>query len=62
MGTTNPFIQFCLQGALAEFEHLLEDARVLYQQAWELHADDYEACIAAHYPARFQDSFEEALH
>ena len=55
MDTTNPVIQFCMQGTLAEFEHRLEDASVLYQQAWELHADNYEACIAAHYLARFQD-------
>ncbi len=50
-----------MQGTLAEFEHRLEDARTLYQQAWELHADDYEACIAAHYLARFQDNPWETL-
>jgi len=36
-------------------------ARVLYQQAWEARTDDYDACIAAHYVARFQDSAEESL-
>jgi len=61
MDTTNPVIQLCIQGAQAEFEHRLDDARALYQQAWKLHADDYEACIAAHYLARFQDSAEETL-
>jgi len=61
MDTTNPVIQLCMQGALAEFEHRLDDARALYQQAWDLHADDYEACIAAHYLARFQDSPEETI-
>jgi len=39
----------------------MDDARALYQQAWDLHADDYEACIAAHYLARFQDSPVENL-
>ena len=62
MDTTNPVIQLCIQGAQAEFEHRLDDARSLYQQAWDLHADDYEACIAAHYFARFQENPEETLH
>lgn len=61
MDTHNPVIRLCIEGARAEFEHRLEDARVLYQQAWEAHTDDYEACIAAHYVARFQDSAENAL-
>jgi hypothetical protein len=29
--------------------------------AWEARQDDYDACIAAHYLARFQDSPEESL-
>jgi len=62
MDTANPTIQLCIGGAQAEFEHRLDDARALYQQAWELHTDDYEACIAAHYLARFQDTPEQILH
>lgn len=62
MDLTNPIIQLCMQGTHAEFENRLDDARTLYQQAWELHSDDYEACIAAHYFARFQESPEETLH
>jgi hypothetical protein len=61
MDLTNPVIQLCMDGSRAEFEHRLEDARALYQQAWEARTDDYEACIAAHYVARFQDSPEENL-
>lgn len=61
MDTNNPVIQLCMQGTRAEFEHRLEDARKLYQQAWNLHTDDYEACIAAHYVARFQATPEESL-
>ncbi len=61
MDTNNPVIQLCMAGARAEFEHRLEDARALYQQAWEARLDDYEACIAAHYVARFQQSPEETL-
>jgi tetratricopeptide (TPR) repeat protein len=62
MDTTNPVIQLCIQGALAELEKRRDDARALYQQAWNLHGDGYEACIAAHYLARFQDTPEETLH
>jgi hypothetical protein len=61
MNLNNPVIQLCMDGTRAEFEHRLKDARVLYQQAWEARTDDYEACIAAHYVARFQDSAEESL-
>ena len=61
MDTNNPIIQLCVAGTRAEFEHRIEDARRLYQQAWEARTDDYEACIAAHYVARFQDSTEESL-
>jgi len=51
-----------MDGTRAEFEHRLEDARLLYGQAWEARTDDYNACIAAHYVARFQDSAEESLY
>ncbi|MBK9927525.1 MAG: hypothetical protein IPP66_19825 [Anaerolineales bacterium] len=61
MDTTNPIIQLCMQGSLAEFEHRMDDARALYQQAWDSHSDNYEACIAAHYVARFQDNPQETL-
>ena len=62
MDTANPVVQLCMQGTSAEFEHRLDDARALYQQAWDAHSDDYEACIAAHYLARFQDTPEKSLH
>src|SRR5258706_8284143 len=61
MDINNPIIQLCIEGTRAEFEHRIEDAHVLYQQAWEARTDDYDACIAAHYVARFQDSAEESL-
>ena len=61
MDVMNPVIQLCMEGTRAEFEHRLEAARVLYEQAWNIHTNHYEACIAAHYVARFQDSPEESL-
>ena len=62
MDTNNTIIQLCMAGTRAEFEHRLEDARRLYKQAWDMHTNDYEACIAAHYMARFQESHAETLH
>ena len=62
MDLNKPVIQLCIEGARAEFEHRLDDARRFYLQAWETRTDDYEACIAAHYVARFQKTPEETLH
>ena len=62
MDINNPVIQLCMEETRAEFEHRLDDARLYYQQAWEARADDYDACIAAHYVARFQETPEETLH
>ena len=61
MDLDNPVIQLCMEGTRAEFEHRCEDARILYEQAWAARKDDYDACIAAHYVARFQDSAEDSL-
>jgi len=61
MDLSNLVIQLCLAGTRAEFERQNEKAHALYQQAWEAQTDDYEACLAAHYLARFQASPEEVL-
>ena len=42
----------------AEFAGRLADARAL---SWQAATDDYEACIAAHYVARYEESKEGAL-
>jgi hypothetical protein len=62
MDLTNPVIILCMKGSRAEFEGRREDARNLYWQAWELAKDDYGACIAAHYVARFQQDPKEIFH
>ncbi|MCO6451065.1 MAG: hypothetical protein J5I90_09800 [Caldilineales bacterium] len=61
MDTANPVIRLCILGTEAEFAGRLAEARRLYAQAWEARTDDFEACIAAHYMARFQDSPAETL-
>jgi hypothetical protein len=54
-------VNLCIQGTQAEFAGRQEEARALYWQAWEMAKDDYEACIAAHYVARFQEDPSEVL-
>lgn len=61
MNPNNPVIKLCIEGTQAEFAGRLGDACKLYRQAWETSTDSYEACIAAHYVARCQETVEEML-
>ncbi|WUF62786.1 hypothetical protein OG530_21105 [Streptomyces decoyicus] len=56
-----PVVRLCVEGMRAEAAGQTGRALGLFQQAWETAADDYEACIAAHYLARHQNSPEETL-
>jgi tetratricopeptide (TPR) repeat protein len=57
----NPIVRLCAEGMRAEGEHRYAEARAFFEQAWEAASDDYEACIAAHFLARHQDSPAETL-
>jgi len=57
----NPVVRLCADGMSAEAQEHAEEAKALYEQAWEIAADDYERCIAAHYLARHQDGPEQTL-
>jgi tetratricopeptide (TPR) repeat protein len=61
MDLENPVVRLCVAVTQAEFAGRLDEARRLSWQAWQIASDDYEACIAAHYVARYQESSEEAL-
>lgn len=61
MDPKNPVVRLCIDGARLEFEGRIDDAREVYRQAWAAAEDDFEACIAAHYVARFQEDPEETL-
>jgi len=61
MDTNNPVVQLCMEGMQAEGEGKPERARDLFMQAWEAARDDFDACVAAHYLARHQESPEETL-
>jgi tetratricopeptide (TPR) repeat protein len=59
--TNDPVIKLCIAGTQAEFQGRVDEARALYLQAWKAASDDYQACIAAHYMARYQENPKEAL-
>ena len=61
MDPNNPVVKLCAQGIEVEMKGRRDEARLLYLQAWELRKDDVDACIAAHYLARHQDSPAETL-
>ena len=61
MDADNPVVKLCVEGIQAEAENRLDDARALFTQAWDSHTDNFEACIAAHYLARHQESPQEML-
>jgi tetratricopeptide (TPR) repeat protein len=46
---------------MAEGQGRIDDARRLFAQAWAQRTDDFDACVAAHYVARHQDSPAERL-
>lgn len=69
MDPENPVVKLCVAGLAAEGEGRGADAKALFERAWDLSRDDYEACISAHYVARHQTTpeatfewNEQALH
>jgi len=61
MDTNNPVVRLCMEGMEAEAKGRFGDARKLFEQAWSACQDDYDACQAAHFLARHQDSPRAAL-
>ena len=61
MDLDNPVVKLCTEGSRAEFEGRTDDARKLFVQAWEASTDDYDACVAAHYVARYQTNPQDTL-
>jgi tetratricopeptide (TPR) repeat protein len=56
MDIDNPVVKLCMEGMEAEAKGRFEAARELFEQAWSICQDDYDACMAAHFLARQQDS------
>lgn len=61
MDLDNPVVQLCQRGMRAESEGRVDEAQRLFDEAWRIAADDYEACVAAHYVARHQADPRERL-
>lgn len=57
--TENPVVKLCVAGTEAEYAGKVDEAKALYRQAWAAATDDYEACVAAHYMARYQPPAEQ---
>jgi hypothetical protein len=62
MDPNNPVVRLCADGMRAEGEGRPDEARALFMEAWSAQVDDYDACIAAHYVARHQETDRETLH
>lgn len=61
MDPDNPIVALCTDGMRAETEGRPDDARALFQRAWDTARDDYEACVAAHYLARHQPTPDDRM-
>ncbi len=56
---SNPVVALCAEGMALEGEPAR--ARERFERAWTIRQDDYDACIAAHFLARHQDSSAATL-
>ncbi len=54
MDPQNPVVQLCAAGMEAENAGQLDAAQALFQRAWSIRKDDFDASIAAHFLARHQ--------
>lgn len=57
---TNPVVALCAEGMAREGTPA--EARRLFEQAWAIRRDDYDAAIAAHFIARHQLTPADVLH
>jgi hypothetical protein len=57
----NKIVQLCAKGMNAEAAGRTEEARLLFQEAWDGSTNDFEAFTAAHFLARQQEDPGETL-
>lgn len=50
----NEIVNLCIASTQAEYRGEMDQAHELVQQAWDQAQDHFEACVAAHYLARYQ--------
>lgn len=61
MDPNNPVVRLCAEGMQAESQRQPSEAKRKFNEAWRAAVDDYEACIAAHYVARHQETADAFL-
>lgn len=61
MNPENPVVKLCQAGMQAEAQGKIHEARRLFLEAWDARKNDFDACIAAHYVARLQETPAEML-
>lgn len=62
MDPVHPIVALCIEGMQAEMAGRPASARALFLRAWTERTDAFDACVAAHYVARHQDTPEQVLH
>ncbi len=54
-------VELCMASTRAEYAGRLDEARALSRQAWESATNVGDACVAAHYVARYEPDLAERL-
>lgn len=57
---TNPVVALCAEGMAVDGD--ADAARALFERAWEIRRDDFDAAVAAHFLARHQPTPELTLY
>ena len=60
MDLANPVVALCARGM--EVEGTPDEALRLFEQAWAIRSNDFEAAVAAHFLARHQSTDAATLH
>ncbi|MBI1307441.1 MAG: NAD(+)--rifampin ADP-ribosyltransferase [Bacteroidetes bacterium] len=58
----NPIVQLCLKGMAMEDSDRSNEAKKIFQQAWEDATNDLEKYLAAYYLARHQTEVSDQIH
>src|SRR3954470_3904197 len=58
----NKVVQLCVKGMELEGQGQLTEASILFNEAWNIAANDFEKFTAAHYVARHQQSITDKLN
>lgn len=57
----NPVVKLCAEGMSAEAQGKIDNAKELFQEAWNIASDNFEKFTAAHYLARNQNDSKVEL-